>query len=65
MRQLPIERRRGGWFVIDPVGGSSGPWETEDSANAARLGNYEKAHALDRISRSKALTTATTGEAKP
>ena len=44
----PIERRAGGWFILDDENGWSGPWRSSDAAEAARRGDYAEAHRLQR-----------------
>ena len=49
MTARAIERRRGGFFVIDDVDGWSGPWRTEAAAQAAERGDYDTAQQLHRV----------------
>ena len=44
-----ILQRRGGWFVAhEDTEGWSGPWASEEAAEAARDGDFDKAHDLER-----------------
>lgn len=46
-----VERRMGGWFVIDEgPRGWSGPWRTEAAANLAMVGKYKEALAAEKRS---------------
>lgn len=47
MGEVKIERRRGGWFVFREKGEDSGPWHSEEAAEAAADGDYIKAHEID------------------
>jgi hypothetical protein len=47
-KAAPVERRHGGWFIVDEINGWSGPWKTEAAALAACNGDYDEAHRLER-----------------
>lgn len=47
MNTPKIVLRRGGWFVAHGVG-LSGPWKTQRTAELARDGKYDEAHAEER-----------------
>lgn len=48
--EVPIFRRRGGYFVEFPTG-FSGPWATLEAAELARAGDYIEAHEAERKAR--------------
>lgn len=48
-RVAEIALCRGGWFVCDESRvGWSGPWRTKEAAEAARVGDYARAHEIER-----------------